>query len=176
VSDPVGGQALIARLLMKHRTELLAYLLASVRHPHDAEDLLQDVSIAASTSWEQYRPDSPFLPWAREIARRRVLNYGKRQGKRLTLLEPEVLESLDRAAAETEEPLDPRRAALRSCLGEVGGTARRVLELRYGDGADVGRIAGEIRKTVQAAYAILKRTKRAVRDCVSRRLASEGLR
>ena len=51
MTDPqTEGQALIASLLMRHRTELLAYLIASVRNPHDAEDLLQDVSLAASTS------------------------------------------------------------------------------------------------------------------------------
>ena len=64
---PIEGQALIASLLMRHRTELFAYLIAAVRNPHDAEDLLQDVSLAASTSWAQYRPGTPFLAWAREI-------------------------------------------------------------------------------------------------------------
>ncbi len=173
----VQGQARVTQLLMRHRTELFAYLLASVRNPHDAEDLLQDVSLAASTSWAQYRPGAPFLPWAREIARRRVLNYGKRQGRRMTLLEPEVLESLDAAAVAVEseeESLDPRRGALRRCLRELGAPVERVLALRYGERMSVGRIASEVDKTVQATYAILKRTKQAIRECVARRLAAEG--
>ena len=166
------GQALIASLLMRHRTELLAYLIASVRNPHDAEDLLQDVSLAASTSWAQYRPGTPFLAWAREIARRRVLDYGRRMSRRHALLEPEVLEALDAAAVnvEAEQPLEPRRDALRSCLGKVGGDARRILELRYGDKAGVSRISREVGRTVQASYAILKRTKQLLRDCIDRRL------
>lgn len=169
------GQARVTQLLMKHRTELLAYLLASVRNPHDAEDLLQDVSLAASTSWAQYRPGSPFLPWAREIARRRILNYGKRQGRKMALLEPEVLEQLDRAASavEAEEALDPRRAALRRCMADLGGEPRRVLEMRYGDKMEVGRIADAIDRTVQATYAILKRTKQLIRDCVGRNLSAQ---
>ena len=86
------GQARVTQLLMRHRTELYAYLLASIRNLHDAEDLLQDVSLAASTSWSQYRPGTPFLAWAREIARRRILDFAKRRGRRHALLEPEVLE------------------------------------------------------------------------------------
>src|ERR1041384_7866207 len=104
VSDvPTEGQALIASLLMKHRSELFAYLIASVRNTHDAEDLLQDVSLAASTSWAQYRAGTPFLAWAREIARRRVLDYGKKRARRVALFEPEILESLDHAATRSEE-------------------------------------------------------------------------
>ena len=169
---PVEGQALIASLLMKHRTELFAYLLASVRNPHDAEDLLQDVSLAASTSWAQYRPGTPFLAWAREIARRRVLDYGKRRSRRHALLEPEVLEALDAAAVELEsESVEPRRDALRGCLSKVGGDARKIIELRYAGHADIPRISREVGRTVQASYAILKRTKQLLRECIDRRLS-----
>ncbi|HXG63360.1 MAG TPA: sigma-70 family RNA polymerase sigma factor [Planctomycetota bacterium] len=166
------GQARVTQLLMKHRAELFAYLMAAVRNLHDAEDLLQDVSLAASASWSQYRPGTPFLPWAREIARRRILHYGKRRGRRPALLEPGVLEQLDRAAADSEEPLDPRRAALRKCLEELGSRGRRILEMRYGDKLDVPRIADVLGRTVQAAYALLKRTKQILRECVQRRLSA----
>jgi len=168
----VAGQALIAQLLMKHRTPLFAYLLASVRNPHDAEDLLQDVSLAASTSWAQYRPGTPFLAWTREIARRRLLDYGKRQGRRPALLEPEVLEALDAAAVEVDAdpPLEPRRDALRLCLAKVDGDARRILDLRYSEKVDVGRIAEVVGRSVQGSYAVLKRTKQLLRDCIDRRL------
>jgi RNA polymerase sigma-70 factor (ECF subfamily) len=172
-ADPtVEGPARVTQLLMKHRAELFAYLMAAVRNLHDAEDLLQDVSLAASASWSQYRPGTPFLPWAREIARRRLLHYGKRRGRRPALLEPEVLEQLDRAAVESEEPLDPRRDALRRCLEELGSRGRRILEMRYGEKLEVPRIADLLGRTVQAAYALLKRTKQVLRECVERRLSA----
>src|SRR5262245_55394696 len=158
---------------MRHRTELFAYLLAAVRNAHDAEDLLHDVSLAASSSWAQSRPGTPFMAWAREIARRRVLDYGRRVSRRHALLEPEVLEALDAAsvAVESDQPLEPRRDALRQCLTKVGGDARRILELRYGDKADVPRISREVGRTVQASYAILKRTKQLLKECIDRRLS-----
>ena len=173
MTEPViEGQALIAQLLMKHRSELFAYLIAATRNPHDAEDLLQDVSLAASTSWGQYKPGTPFLAWAREIARRRILDYGKKQSRRFALMEPDVLEALDAAAVavEAEQPLEPRRDALRQCLTKVGGDARRILELRYGEKRDVSRVAELVGRSVQASYAILKRTKLLLRECIDRRL------
>ncbi|MFN3485808.1 MAG: sigma-70 family RNA polymerase sigma factor [Planctomycetota bacterium] len=169
------GPARVTRLLMKHRAEIFAYLMAAVRNLHDAEDLLQDVSLAASASWSQYRPGSPFLPWAREIARRRVLNYAKRLARRPALLEPEVLEQLDRAAsAAGEESPDPRRSALHRCLEDLGTRGRRVLEMRYSEKLEVARIADALGRTVQATYAILKRTKQVLRDCVHRRLSASA--
>jgi RNA polymerase sigma-70 factor (ECF subfamily) len=102
-----------------------------------------------------------------------VLDYGRRMSRRHALLEPEVLEALDGAAVamEAEAPLEPRRDALRLCLTKVGGDARRILELRYADKADVPRIAREVGRSVQASYAILKRTKLLLRECIDRRLS-----
>ena len=92
----------------------------------------------------------------------------------MALLEPEVLESLDCAATrlEEEQQLGPYRAALRGCLEKVDGDARRILELRYGEKADVSRIARTVGRTIQASYAILKRTKEMLRECVQHRLSS----
>jgi RNA polymerase sigma-70 factor (ECF subfamily) len=169
------SQALVAQQLMRHRTQLFAYLLAAVRNPHDAEDLLQETALAASASWAQWRPDGPFLPWAREIARRRMLDFAKKRGRRAALLDPAVLAALESAAAtlDAERP-EPRREALRRCMDGLDGPVRTAMELRYADRAEVPRIADELGRTVQATYAILKRTKQILRDCVERRLASEA--
>ena len=172
---PDDGPGRVARLLMRHRGILFAYLLAALRNPHDAEDLLQDVSLAATSSWTQYDPDTPFLPWAREIARRRVLDFAGRRARRPALLDPDVLARLDVAAARLDpDPVEPRRDALRRCLEKLGGHASRVLELRYYERLGVEDVATRAGRTVQATYAMLKRAKEALRDCVARRLAAEG--
>lgn len=169
------GPGVVAKLLMQHRGVLTAYLLAALRDPHDAEDLLQEVSLAATSSWRQYDPSTPFLPWAREIARRRVLDFAGRRARRPALLDPEVLARLDVASARLEaEPLEPRREALRRCLDGLGGHARRALESRYDERLAVEEIAKRAGRTVQATYALLKRAKETLRACVARRLAAEG--
>jgi RNA polymerase sigma-70 factor (ECF subfamily) len=162
----------VVSLLMKHRAGMFAYLLASVRDANDAEDLLQEVSITATRRWEQFRPGTNFGAWIREIARRHVLDFRKR--RRAGAVDPVVLQSLE-AAAQALEPEDVRRAAMHECLGAMRGAARRVLELRYTEGRDVSRIAAAIDRTVSAAYALLKRAKQVLRDCVDRRLSDGTL-
>lgn len=166
------GPARVAALVMRHRADLYAYLLASVRNPHDAEDLLQEVCAAAARSWEQYQPGTPFTAWAREIARRRILEHARATRRRPASVDPDVLARLEVVAAELEssDPADARRDALAQCLAGLGGLARRVIDLRYRMRLWVPDVATAVGKSVQATYAVLKRARQALRDCADRRL------
>src|SRR6516225_2345876 len=80
----------IARLLMQHRTALYGYIYACVRNHADAEDILQNVSVAVTESIDKLADEAGFLPWAREIARRRVLAH-RRSNAREQAWDPELL-------------------------------------------------------------------------------------
>src|SRR3990172_9340434 len=88
-SDGTSLQSMGVSLLMKPRAALYAYLFVCVRDHHEAEDLLQDVSVAVMESIGQLRDEEGFLPWAREIARRRVLAR-RRSSARLRPVDPEM--------------------------------------------------------------------------------------
>src|SRR5947208_4511010 len=90
MADGLLGQGQIARLLMQHRTALYGYIYACVRNHADAEDILQNVSVAVTESIDKLNDDAGFLPWAREIARRRVLAH-RRPAGRVQVFDPELL-------------------------------------------------------------------------------------
>src|SRR5260221_13687003 len=95
--DGIIRQGDIARLLMQHRTALYGYIYACVRNHADAEDILQNVSVAVTESIDRLNDDAGFLPWAREIARRRVLAHRRTAGREQAL-DPELLCRLAEAA------------------------------------------------------------------------------
>jgi RNA polymerase sigma-70 factor (ECF subfamily) len=167
-------QGQVARLLMQYRTALYGYIFACVRNHDDAEDILQNVSVAVTESIDQLQDDAGFLPWAREIARRRVLAH-RRQTKREVPLDPEVVQRLAEAAGqvEEEEPSSPHRAALLACLESLPGESRKLIVMRYEGTADAQQLGRRLGRTVQSIYAHIKRIKSALRDCVARRLALE---
>lgn len=168
-------QTQVARLLMQHRAALYGYILACVRNHADAEDILQNVSVAVTESIEQLREEAGFLPWAREIARRRILAH-RRSSRRETPLDPEVLRCLAEAAGklEQEEPTSDQQAALRACLDSLPDESRRLIAMRYdGSAADAQTLAGRFGRSVQGIYALIKRIKALLRDCVQRRLSLE---
>ena len=166
------NQGQVARLLMQHRTSLYGYIFACVRNHVDAEDVLQNVCIAAMESFDQLRDESGFLPWAREIARRRVLAH-RRQRAREAALDPDVVRALAEAADRVEErqPASDQQSALMACLETLPPDSRRLIAQRY-DGVDATTLATRFGRSVQAVYAQIKRIKTALRCCVERRLAT----
>lgn len=165
----------VARLLMHHRTALYGYIFACVRNHTDAEDVLQNVSVAVTESIDQLKDEKGFLPWAREIARRRVLAH-RRLSRREQALDPDLIERLAEAAERVEQecPAADQRVALLACLEALPGRSRRLIAMRYdGSVADMSELATHFGRSVQGIYAQVKRIKAALRDCVQRRLALE---
>jgi RNA polymerase sigma-70 factor (ECF subfamily) len=167
------NQGQIARLLMQNRTALYGYIFACVRNHADAEDILQNVSVAVMESIDQLRDDNGFLPWAREIARRRILAH-KRLMQRERALDPDLVRSLAEAAdrIEKHEPASEQRTALMTCLERLPPTSLTLIAQRY-NGVDADRLARQFGRSVQAIYAQIKRIKLILRSCVERRLALE---
>ncbi|MEM9283175.1 MAG: sigma-70 family RNA polymerase sigma factor, partial [Verrucomicrobiota bacterium] len=164
----------IAQMLIEHRATLLGYLLSCVRHHADAEDLFQEVSLAATRSASDLRDRDGFLPWAREIARRRVLAH-YRKSKRLTPIDPELATRLAETASAMDalQKVPARIEALHACLDALPAETRKLVALRYEDTSrPVESIAEQFGRTVQATYAILKRSRLLLRDCVTQKLAT----
>lgn len=170
------GQGQVARLLMYHRTALYGYIFACVRNHADAEDILQNVSVAVTESIHQLNEERGFLPWAREIARRRVLAYRRTRARELPI-DPEVLTRLAEAADRVERECDSsaHRSALMSCLESLPESSRQLIAQRYdGTTSDMTQLAARFGRSVQGIYARVKRIKAALRECVERRLDLES--
>jgi RNA polymerase sigma-70 factor len=170
-------QGQVAQLLMQHRIALYGYIFACVRNHADAEDILQNVCLAVSESIAQLTSEDGFLPWAREIARRRVLAY-RRTARREAVLDPDLVRQLAEAADRVEElePASEQWIALTACLEALPPKSRRLIATRYSD--NEGRaehLAARFGRSVQGIYAQIKRIKAALRDCVQRRLELEGM-
>jgi len=163
----------VIRLFTEHRNGLYAYVLACVRDPHTAEDLLQDVAVAVLSSWDRYDEERPFLPWARAIARNRVRDAQRREGRSREVLSPELVEQAFSAADESTD-FSAWRRHLEGCLESIGEKARRVLERRYVLQQSLSSIAGDMRWKVQSLYVLLSRTKRALLECMRKRADAEA--
>jgi RNA polymerase sigma-70 factor (ECF subfamily) len=175
MAESILGQGQVARLLMRHRTALYGYIFACVRNHADAEDILQNVSVAVTESIGQLADEKGFLPWAREIARRRVLAH-RRSTRREQPFDPELLGRLAEAAdrVENQRPASEQRAALLACLESLPDQSRRLIAMRYdGSVRGMSELAARVGRSVQGVYAQVKRIKAALRECVARRISLE---
>jgi RNA polymerase sigma-70 factor (ECF subfamily) len=175
-NPPPSQVADIARLLIEHRATLMGYLVSCVRNHTDAEDLYQEVSLAAIQSADQLRSADGFLPWIREIARRRVLTH-YRKSKRLTPIDPELIDRLTETAAEMDgqQGTPARIEALHSCLEALPNESRKLIAMRYEDHQrPVESLAQVFGRSVQATYAILKRSRLLLRKCIIQKMEHQS--
>lgn len=166
------------RRFLKHFLEeqgvLKAYLVSATSDLHAADDLLQEVSSALWENFSDYDESRPFRPWALGVARNMVLRWRRQKGRHRSVLSDETVRLLADVADAEGDGADLRRAHLRGCLENLGEHLREVLRLRYLEGAAIPELAHRVRKTVAAVEMILVRGRRALRDCVERKLQEAG--
>ncbi len=76
------GDAGAYRTLLLAITPFLRALVANAhRNPSDIEDIVQDILLSLHTVRHTYDPGRPFRPWLIGIARHRVIDRLRRQGR-----------------------------------------------------------------------------------------------
>ena len=158
-----------AMLLMQHYGVLYGYLYACVGNHADAEDLLQQTSLIVTQKIHQLKDVDGFLPWARAIARLEVFNFRRKSARSPIAIDPATAECLMQAAERVDSRVNwtDRHQALSDCLEELPEHQREIIQSRYdGSVEDVAALAVRLKRTVSATYALLKRIKQALYECV----------
>ena len=158
-----------ARALFRDRARLLGFVTAIVRDPHLADDVFQEVTLLALQRAGRIHSAEHLLLWARKTARYKAMEALRARGGSVAL-DDDVLDALeaewDEPGSQTDaEPLDD----LRACMQRLSPRARRVLELRYGDGLSGAQVAGRLAIGVASVYVTLSRIHKALRECMARR-------
>ncbi len=162
------------RQFLPHEGLLRAYLRAATRDPGEAEDLLQEVSAVLWDKFDSYDETRPFRAWALGVARIQVLKWKQKAARSREVLSDEALEILENAAIAGAEAAEERRGHLRDCVAGLPEHLKDVVRLRYLEQLPVSRLAARVRKSVAAVEMTLVRTRRALRECVDRKLQEAG--
>jgi len=157
----------VQALLLRH-SELLKGFIYTLLHSHaDADDVFQEVFLTATAKAADFQIGTNFLAWARAIARFKVLRH-LADAKRRPRLASETLEALadEREVEEDLSCLDweRERRLIQTCLGKLGPSSRRLVELRYIEdlkpremAARLGRSVGGISVALAKVRSILQR-------------------
>ncbi len=151
-----------------------SFISSMVPDFHEAEDLLQEVAVVLLRKFGEYDERRPFVAWALGIARLEVLSARRSHARSFLTYNPGIAEAVAQAFEEMSPLLGMRAAALRECLAEVKGNARRVVALRYQDSLKPRDIAARLGMAGGSVRVTLSRIRAALQACVERRLAAEG--
>ena len=174
-SPPTADPDDFAALYSRCHLPLLRYIMTLVPNRAQAEDILQNTARQLWQKFELYDPTQPFWPWARKFAYFEALKHRKRHAVRgKYVFSDEMVETLAEERAECEDVLDERRAALDGCLSKLDDPSRQLLLDRYGKEISITEVAEKQGKSRNALYIVLHRLRKALIDCVNRKLKVEG--
>lgn len=146
------------------------FIRSMVSDFHLAEDILQEVFVVALQKRDQFVAGTNFCAWVREIARRVSFAKIRKSGRGDLLLSTEVLDAMEETLDVDPERWELERRALGACVEGLPEESRRILALRYIEGAPITEIASAVRRSTDGVKGLLKRLRERLADCVSGRL------
>lgn len=161
--------------IREHQVELFRYLRYLGADAARAEDLLQDVFMTAWTLDPPTGGHTGQAAWLRGIARNLMRRFVRKRAVKnaLPLAEFDQAEAAWAAFYPAHGDDDAAVTALRQCLDRLTDDQRHLLDLRYRDDLsrlEMAQAAGLSEDGVKSA---LRRLRRALADCLKRRLHRE---
>ena len=167
--------AVFLKRFLASRHEIQAFIRAAVRDRAAAEDIFQEVSIVLWEKFDSYDQGRPFAAWARGIASNKILQFWRRSSKQPIPHSPEAMASMLSACERTETDANDMIDALANCVQRLPAHQAGLLRMKYEEGLKLETISGRLGKSLAATQKALSRLRFALRDCVGKRLAEEGL-
>jgi RNA polymerase sigma-70 factor, ECF subfamily len=166
-----GETDLYLKVVRRFELMLRGYLAGQLYNLAEADDLAQEVFIAAWRDLAGFRRGEDFGAWLRGIARHRLLTHFRSQQRRANAVErfqaevARIAEQELDAAAQNDE--SGRFDRLLHCISRLPEKLRRVVHAGL-DGARPAALAGELRTTVPAIYQLHYRANQLLRECMTK--------
>lgn len=165
----------LVRLISSHQEQLYRYVFSLMPNEHDAKDVVQETCVALCRKFGEYDTTRPFLPWAFRFAYLEVLKLREKKQRSALSLSGDVIEVLAQERCEQRQTLDARLAALEQCLAELPKADFELIRGRYHSPISIEELATQAAMSQRTLYRSLDRVRRMLFNCITGRLAGEGI-
>jgi len=166
------GPANLATVIHQHQAGVWRYVRFLGADCTEADDLTQETFLAFARSEFAERCERQTAGYLRVVARNQLLALRRKQNREISTVELEAADSVWAAAAGPDGSLNEYLDALRECVEQLDGRARRAVDLHYRDGAGRDAIAAELEMKPDGVKTMLRRTRQLLRECVERKTNS----
>lgn len=173
--DSAEPTLLVQRLFVKHMVPLRGFLLGLTGDFDRVDDLVQETFLRALEKAEDFAEGGNFRAWIFAIGRFTALSCYRDLSRERWVFDPDLIELLADEAPDFSRN-EVRSRHLQPCMEKLAPQARRAMELQYRDGHPPREIATLMGWTANAVKVALSRARAAVRHCIERRVAMEGVR
>jgi RNA polymerase sigma-70 factor (ECF subfamily) len=161
---------LLVRLLLRHQDDLFRYIFCLLPNREDAQDVLQETSIAIYRKFAAYDDQKPFLAWAFGFAYLEVLKHRERKGRESRIFSEELVSLLAHERDSRQESLDARLQVLDTCLKELPPADRELIHHRYVLNSSIDALLGRFKTSRRTLFRNLDRIRRTLFTCINRKL------
>ena len=170
ISSVKSGDRDAFRQIVRHfGLPLRAFLASQLHHLDDADDLAQDVFLAAFNHLDRFRTEEDFGAWLRGIARNKLKTYFRSHSRRQSAMErfrnevAEVMEvDFEKLAGDLREEQVDR---LLSCISRLPDKMRRIVRAGL-EGQRAAELCDELEMKVGALYTMNHRANKLLRECM----------
>lgn len=164
------------RLLLRRRSDLIAYLYTYAQDLHIAEDLFQEVALRAVDKHDQIKDAASAYAWLRSVARNAAIDWQRRAKRRPIPLDTDTLELLEKQWEQAHHSdNDELREALSHCVSQLTPRARQYVEQRFNNEMSTREIAEASGRKVDSIYTAFSRIYAALAKCIRHKVSDRGL-
>ncbi len=129
----------LARLWLEAEPAVRAFVFSAVGGFQDAEDVVQKVALTVARRFEEYDAARPFVAWVLWLAKSRVADHYRKQGRERLVFSEALMDQLAEALVHREPERSARQEAMERCIEKLPAKSRQLLELRYEQDAPMER-------------------------------------
>jgi RNA polymerase sigma-70 factor, ECF subfamily len=171
--DEIQARGRLALLWLDAEPAVRAYVGAAVRGFHDAQDVTQQVALTGARRFDEYDGSRPFIAWALWLAKSRIADHCRKQGRERLVFSETLMDQLAEALAVRQPQVAGRQAALERCLEKLPEKSRRMLNLRYAEETPVEEMATALASTSGSVRVMLLRIRDLLAQCIEGELRKE---
>ena len=159
------------RLYAQHHKRIFAFIFSLVPKRSDAEDIMQQTSVALWDMFDRYQAGTDFVAWSTRIAKYRVLQFRSGQAHHEMRLKEAAFQAILNQTHQSMKDADDRIPALEGCLKKLKREDLEIIRLRYEKSFTIKKVAEHLNRPVHGMYKVLARIHAQLLLCVQRQLS-----
>ena len=164
----------LTRLWLEAEPAVRAFVGAAVRGFHDAEDVFQQVALTVARRFDEFDDSRPFVAWALWLAKSRITDHYRKQGRERLVFSDGLLEQLAEMLVLQQPESSARQEGLEQCIEKLPEKSRRLLRLRYVEDRPMEEVANALKSTAGSVRVMLFRIRDLLAECIEREMTKEA--
>lgn len=170
---PVDRQTEFVGLLGQNYRALYACAVSLGADLHQADDIMQEVSILLWQQFDQFEPGTNFVRWGRAMVRNVFRNQRRSQWHRKHVFNPLLIDKLFEMHCGEEELLEIRGLALQRCLKKLSGSDRKLIDAFYVKQHSLTEKAAGMGRSANSLHKAISRIRLRLSQCIDRQLGAD---